>query len=413
MFVMMNLSGKVTGSTKRVRSYQQLLSSVAVMLKNPPTKVGELLANVQGLCPKGQESHSEDMIFELSDHLLGGSFLFWSFFKMRKYSLFFMLLLLSGSVNAKIVTGSPETENGCGANCFWSFDTETGVLDITGSGEMDNWNSHRNNVGQEFYKEAPWFEYREQITSINIGEEISSIGNYAFDGTNVSTVDIPDSVTRLGDFAFFRSNIESITIPNTVTTLGTLAFNESYHLKNITLPDNMTEIPRGFFYAAYELSEIIIPDSVEKIGSDAFLLTNQLQSLIVPENVTNINPAAFCSSAGCTIPLKTLYCTGEQMETVCSNILKPYQMEIIRYEKEGNDYLVYDDKGNVVGKYASAMNLSKGMATETYKYDSAGHLVGIFDGNGQRTWGKKIYTVEEAMEVTKNGDKFHVYLTYK
>ena len=27
--------------------------------------------------------------------------------------------------------------------------------------------------------------------------------------------------------------------------------------------------------------------------------------------------------------------------------------------------------------------------------------------------GTKIYTVEEAMEVTKNGDKFHVFLTYK
>ena len=84
------------------------------------------------------------------------------------------------------------------------------------------------------------------------------------------------------------------------------------------------------------------------------------------------------------------------------------------YSKDSNGNLyVYDGKGNVVGKYAGVNELKSGNATETYKYDSAGHLVGIFDGNGQRTWGKKIYTVEEAMEVTKNGDKFHVMLTYK
>ena len=38
-------------------------------------------------------------------------------------------------------------------------------------------------------------------------------------------------------------------------------------------------------------------------------------------------------------------------------------------------------------------------------YNEEGHLKTIR--------GKKIYTVEEAEAVTANGDKFHVFLTYK
>ena len=101
---------------------------------------------------------------------------------------------------------------------------------------------------------------------------------------------------------------------------------------------------------------------------------------------------------------------------LCSIEFKIEKYQIIdEVDVTGNPVaaLEYDDKGNVVGKYASAMNLNKGTASETYKYDPAGHLVGIFDGNGQRKWGKKIYTVEEAMEATAHGDKFHVSLTYK
>ena len=40
-----------------------------------------------------------------------------------------------------------------------------------------------------------------------------------------------------------------------------------------------------------------------------------------------------------------------------------------------------------------------------YLYDSKGNL--------KKMRGKKIYTIEEAVEATKNGNSFHVGLTYK
>lgn len=48
-----------------------------------------------------------------------------------------------------------------------------------------------------------------------------------------------------------------------------------------------------------------------------------------------------------------------------------------------------------------------------YDYDNGGNLIRIVDSTGQRIWGKKIYTVDEAMKATEQGDKFHVSLTYK
>ena len=50
------------------------------------------------------------------------------------------------------------TYNGtCGADLTWTLDTETGVLLIDGTGQMTTYNNT---------SLAPWYEYRESITSV-------------------------------------------------------------------------------------------------------------------------------------------------------------------------------------------------------------------------------------------------------
>ena len=45
-----------------------------------------------------------------------------------------MTLALSAAVAAEVYTGK------CGTNATWSFDTDTGALEIGGSGAMANYN---------------------------------------------------------------------------------------------------------------------------------------------------------------------------------------------------------------------------------------------------------------------------------
>ena len=84
--------------------------------------------------------------------------------------------LVSLNVSAAKVPTETETNDlyrgACGENVKWSLDTATGILKITGTGNMDNYtNSAR----------APWYNSKYYIKTINIELGVTSIGNSAFE----------------------------------------------------------------------------------------------------------------------------------------------------------------------------------------------------------------------------------------
>ena len=94
-----------------------------------------------------------------------------------------ILLLCSTVVSAGTYSGT------CGTNVNWSLDTETGVLEITGTGAMENYREYG----------SPWNIYRKDITSIVIGHGVTSIGDYAFyECQSLTSIEIPNSVTAIG-----------------------------------------------------------------------------------------------------------------------------------------------------------------------------------------------------------------------
>ena len=87
-----------------------------------------------------------------------------------------------------------EAEGACGAKALWELDLDTGELIIFGSGVMENYASA---------EDAPWYEFRDSIRTVIIGDCITAIGDHAFDGcSNLTAVFVPASVTSIGDYAF-------------------------------------------------------------------------------------------------------------------------------------------------------------------------------------------------------------------
>ncbi len=82
----------------------------------------------------------------------------------------------------------------CGENLEWSFDG-TGTLTITGTGEMADYSLDN---------PCPWSGYRSEITTVVLGDGVTSIGNEAFqECTSLTGIHFPDNLTRIGHHAFY------------------------------------------------------------------------------------------------------------------------------------------------------------------------------------------------------------------
>ena len=75
------------------------------------------------------------------------------------------------------------------------------------------------------------------LTSVTIGNSVTSIGSYAFSVcSSLTSVTIPESVTSIGDSAFYAcSGLTSVTIPESVTSIGTSAFRNCTKLTQLIL----------------------------------------------------------------------------------------------------------------------------------------------------------------------------------
>ena len=203
---------------------------------------------------------------------------------------------------ALLATTSLWAQSGtCGDNLTWSL--ANGVLTISGSGDMTD------------YAPAsivPWNQYWLSITSVVIGDSVTSIGSFAFrDYSSLTSVTIGNSVTSIGKWAFEGCrDLTSVTIPNSVTSIGDRAFSSCSGLTSIVVESgNRTYDSRGNCNAVIETAKnkliagcrnTFIPNSVTSIGEAAFFFCSGLTSVTIPNSVTSIGRSAFQNCSGLT-----------------------------------------------------------------------------------------------------------------
>ena len=186
-------------------------------------------------------------------------------------------------------------ENKCGDNLTWEIKTDgnTKTLIITGSGAMYDYDYSSATPDIE---KPPWSDSREQIGFLELSNDITHIGDYAFYGfikinkppefpseletigryafrecTNLYQIKFDDNLTEIGDGAFYNcSKLAKITNSKSLTTIGNLVFKECTALANITLYSGLKAIGQRTFEGCTKLVAITIPDTVTSIGAKAF-----------------------------------------------------------------------------------------------------------------------------------------------
>ena len=212
-----------------------------------------------------------------------------------------------------IVASIPATECGqCGDNLFWSFNSTTGELIIAGTGAMYDygwstpWNDYRMNITSVSLTEGithignQAFYYYRGLTSITIPSSITSIGDYAFaqcDGLTTVNFNATNSAFNWTVFDGTRENITTLNIGENVTRIPDNAFSNFRGLASVTIPNSVTYIGDYAFYGCSGLTSLIIPNSVTTIGEEAFGECWGLTAVTIPESVISIGNRTF---VGCT-----------------------------------------------------------------------------------------------------------------
>ena len=168
----------------------------------------------------------------------------------------------------------------------YTFDKDSGLLLITGSGDMYNFR----------YSDFPFgSDYGNGIKSVVIEEGITSIGNYTFKYcSDLIDVSLPNSLLYIGVGAFSGcSELQSVTIPSGVSEISNDSFVGCLKLKSVILPNDVTYIGLNAFSGCEALSDFIIPNSVNFIGDFAFSGCSSLSEINIPESVLSIGNFTF------------------------------------------------------------------------------------------------------------------------
>ena len=127
------------------------------------------------------------------------------------------------------------------------------------------------------------------------GKTVTAISHIFLNKKMITSIELPDSVTSLGDSCFWGfENLTSINLEN-VSNIGERCFQYCEKLTSINL-ESIRSIGNGAFSYCYSLEEVKFPPSVEEIGVSIFHCCNLDGYIVLPDGLTKIDNAFFASA---------------------------------------------------------------------------------------------------------------------
>ena len=177
----------------------------------------------------------------------------------------------------------------CGENATWSFDDTTGVLTISGTGDM-----YTNYVPVEQWG---YYQYKDEITEVVVEKGITSIGGSAFGPfdngftlyrnppiySKLTKLSLLSSVKSIGNFAFYKTALTSVTLPEGLETIGDAAFAYTSLSGDLNLPKSLNRIGEYAFYNT-NISEVNLNEGMILRGC-AFCDCDSLIEVTIPSNI--------------------------------------------------------------------------------------------------------------------------------
>lgn len=224
----------------------------------------------------------------------------------------------------------PETLTEIGANVFCGCNSLTSIIipkNVIKIGDDNIFSGCNNLTSIVVDKSNPNYDSRSNCNGIvrksdstliatcrstTIGNDISTLGRYCFDGTVIHSVYIPENVTTISENAFEGCyEIDEINVsednPNFLSPKGSNALLSKdgktllVGCRTTTIPESVETIGNNAFLGRFSKLVLRIPENVKTIGMFAFSGCNAICEVILPETLQSIGSFAFCNCVNLSV----------------------------------------------------------------------------------------------------------------
>lgn len=187
--------------------------------------------------------------------------------------------VLVGCASSSASATAEDAAGTCGSGVEYSYSSTTKKLTISGSGDMTDYAKA---------EDAPWYSYRAAIEKIEIGENVKSIGDYAFYhcyAAEEAEIEAT-ALTSIGKCAFWMCTVlEEIVVPETVTEIGDSAFAYCTTLTSVSV-SNLSTLGASAFMGCTALEVASFDGAISAIPAKAFMNCTALTTVAYPDTVT-------------------------------------------------------------------------------------------------------------------------------
>jgi len=160
-------------------------------------------------------------------------------------------------------------------------------------------------------------------------KELKSIGESAFEGSNLSQLDLSKTEIEVINKNAFANckDLEKVILPDGLKVIEAEAFCGCSSLTSINIPDSVERIGDFAFKDCSSLTSINIPNSVERIEDYVFENCSNLSSIRIPKSIKHIGESAFESCDSLPIVENIRY-AGTCLVAVTDDELASYYIQL-------------------------------------------------------------------------------------
>ena len=137
------------------------------------------------------------------------------------------------------------------------------------------------------------FKNAEKLKAVELGSNVLKIGKSAFEGAKALTeINLPDTLRDVSAYAFKNTGLVTVNIGNGVVRIGTEAFADNKSLKEVVLGENLEKLGAGSFMNCVALAKINLPLNVNDFDMTAFKGCKALKKIAVSNDNQNFKVAA-------------------------------------------------------------------------------------------------------------------------